>query len=74
MVTKQSQIRMNVDDFDEAFELLSAHGFKNVQGDKVSESSTSKGTALLKAKGKAEKEKEKVKEAEEKKKLGSSIC
>ena len=46
-----TQIRMNVDDFDEAFEFLSAHGFKNVQGDTVSESSTSKGTAMVSPSG-----------------------
>jgi hypothetical protein len=40
------QIRMNVDDFDEAFELLTKHGFMNAQGDKISESATSKGTSM----------------------------
>ena len=45
------QIRMNVDDFDEAFELLAAHGFRNVQGDTISESSTSKGTAMASPSG-----------------------
>ena len=46
-----TQIRMNVDNFDEAFELLTAHGFKNVQGDKISESATSKGTAMVSPSG-----------------------
>jgi adenylate cyclase class IV len=46
-----TQIRMNVDDYDEAVELLSAHGFKNVQGDKVSESPTSKGTSMVSPSG-----------------------
>ena len=27
-------IRMNVDDFEEAYEILTSHGFKNVNGDK----------------------------------------
>jgi hypothetical protein len=46
-----TQIRMNVDDFDEAYELLTAHGFKNVQGDTISESSTSKGTGMVSPSG-----------------------
>jgi hypothetical protein len=45
------QIRMNVDNFDEAFELLAAHGFKNAQGDKISESATSKGTSMVSPSG-----------------------
>ena len=40
-------IRMNVDDFDEAFDFLTAHGFKNTQGNKIGESPTSKGTAMV---------------------------
>ena len=41
-----TQIRMNVDDWDEAYELLTSHGFKNVQGETISTSPTSKGTAM----------------------------
>lgn len=41
------QIRVNVDDFDEAYDLLAEHGFRNVQGKKFSEDSTSKGTAMI---------------------------
>ena len=44
-------IRMNVDDFDEAYELLKSHGFKNVQGDNVSESPTGKGTTMVSPSG-----------------------
>ncbi len=45
-------IRMNVEDFDEAFDLLTAHGFKNAQqGDKISESPTSKGTSMVSPSG-----------------------
>jgi len=45
------QIRMNVDDFDEAYELLTAHGFKNTQGDKISESPSGKGTSMISPSG-----------------------
>ncbi len=45
------QIRMNVDDFDQAYELLTAHGFKNTQGDKISESPTGKGTSMVSPSG-----------------------
>ena len=41
------QIRANVDDFDEAYDLLTDHGFRNVQGKKFSEDPTSKGTAMI---------------------------
>lgn len=40
-------IRMNVDNFDEAFEFLTARGFKNGQGDKVTVSSSSKATTMV---------------------------
>ena len=40
-------IRMNVDDFDEAYKFLTDRGFKNTQGDKISESPSGKGTAMV---------------------------
>ena len=42
-----TSIRMNVDDFDEAYDLLAERGFRNVQGKKFSEDPTSKGTAMI---------------------------
>jgi len=40
-------IRMNVDDFDEAYELLTARGFKNHYGDHVVENPTSKSAIMI---------------------------
>ena len=42
-----NSIRMNVDDFDEAYKLLTDLGFRNSQGDKISESPSGKGTAMI---------------------------
>ena len=39
-------IRMNVDDITEAIEMLTAHDFKNVRGDEIEDSGSSK-TALM---------------------------
>ena len=39
-------MRMNVDDIDEAYRLLTAHGFKNARGDEIEDSGSSK-TALM---------------------------
>ena len=39
-------IRMNVDSFEEAEQFLTANGFRNVQGDKVGESPSARGTAF----------------------------
>lgn len=39
-------IRMNVDNINEAYELLKAHGFRNVRGDEIEDSGSSK-TALM---------------------------
>ena len=39
-------IRMNVDDFDEAYQLLHKHGFKNFYGDKTNNTGSAK-TAML---------------------------
>lgn len=39
-------IRMNVDDFDEAYQILVSHGFVNVFGDRVAETPTSKNAVM----------------------------
>ena len=44
-------IRMNVRNFDEAFEFLTAHGFKNAQGDKVTDTGSSKATLMVSPSG-----------------------
>ena len=40
-------IRMNVDNFDEAFELLTARGFKSFYGDKTADTPTSKSAIMI---------------------------
>ena len=40
-------IRMNVDDFDEAYRLLAEHGFKNFYGDRVVENPSSRSAVML---------------------------
>lgn len=44
-------IRMNVDDFDEAYEFLTAHGFKNAQGEKVTDTGSSHATLMVSPSG-----------------------
>lgn len=44
-------IKMNVDNFDEAYELLKSHGFKNVQGEKVTDTGTSLTTLMVSPSG-----------------------
>ncbi len=44
-------IRMNVDNFDEAYELLTAHGFKNAQGEKVTDTGSSRATLMVSPSG-----------------------
>jgi hypothetical protein len=39
-------IRMNVDDFDEAYRMLREHGFKNVYGEETVETKTSKAAMM----------------------------
>ena len=39
-------IRMNVDDFDEAYQLLLSHGFRNEFGDRVAETGTSRNAVM----------------------------
>jgi len=44
-------IRMNVRDFDEAFTMLEEKGFVNAQGEKVTETGTSKSTMMVSPSG-----------------------
>ncbi len=39
-------IRMNVDDFDEAYQLLISHGFRNEFGDRIAETATSRNAVM----------------------------
>ncbi len=44
-------IRMNVDNFDEAHEMLKANGFVNAQGDRITETGTSRSTMMVSPSG-----------------------
>lgn len=44
-------IRMNVDNFDEAYQMLIAHGFKNFYGDNVVESKSAKSAMMFSPSG-----------------------
>ena len=44
-------IRMNVRDFDEAYEFLTARGFVNADGDKVTDTGSSKATLMVSPSG-----------------------
>lgn len=44
-------IRMNVDNFDEAYELLTAHGFSNAQGGTVTDTGSAKACILYSPSG-----------------------
>ena len=46
-----TSIRMNVRDFDEAYEFLTARGFKNAQGTKVTDTGSSKATMMVSPSG-----------------------
>ena len=46
-----TSIRMNVDDFDEAYEFLLSKGFVNTRGDKITETSSSKDTFMMSPSG-----------------------
>ena len=46
-----TSIQMNVRDFDEAYDLLESKGFKNSQGDKITETSSSKSTMMASPSG-----------------------
>ncbi len=42
-----TSIAMNVDNFDEAYEFLTARGFKNAQGSKITDTGSSKATMMV---------------------------
>ena len=44
-------IRMNVDDFDEAYKMLTEHGFKNFYGNKTVETKSSKSALMISPSG-----------------------
>lgn len=44
-------IRANVDDFDEAYAFLTAHGFKNIRGDQVADTGSSRGCRMVSPSG-----------------------
>ena len=44
-------IRMNVRDFDEAYNFLISKGFKNIQGDKITETGSSHDTLMISPSG-----------------------
>lgn len=44
-------ISMNVDNYEEAYEFLTARGFKNSQGDKLTETPSSKSTLMVSPSG-----------------------
>lgn len=44
-------IRMNVDDFDEAYRLLTNRGFKNIYGDRVVDNPTSRSAVMISPSG-----------------------
>ena len=44
-------IRMNVRDFDEAYQMLQEKGWKNSQGDKITETGSSKSTMMVSPSG-----------------------
>ena len=44
-------VRMNVDDFDEAYQTLLNHGFKNVYGSRIVETATSKSAVMISPSG-----------------------
>ena len=44
-------IHMNIRDFDEAYKLLEAKGFKNAQGERITETGSSKSTMMISPSG-----------------------
>lgn len=46
-----TSIRMNVRDFDEAYKMLEEKGFKNAQGDKITNTGSSKSTMMVSPSG-----------------------
>jgi len=51
MPQDMTAIRMNVRDFDEAYEFLTSKGFKNAQGEKVTDTGSSKATLMVSPSG-----------------------
>ena len=51
MPQDMTAIRMNVRDFDEAYQFLLSKGFKNAQGDKVTDTGSSKATLMVSPSG-----------------------
>ncbi len=51
MPQDMTAIRMNVRDFDEAYQLLLSKGFKNAQGDKITDTGSSKATLMVSPSG-----------------------
>ena len=51
MPQDMTAIRMNVRDFDEAYQFLIDHGFKNAQGEKVTDTGSSKATLMVSPSG-----------------------
>ena len=46
-----TSIRMNVDNFDEAYEMFKAKGFVNAQGDKITDTGSSRSTMMVSPSG-----------------------
>ena len=46
-----TSIRMNVRDFDEAYRMLTEKGFQNAQGEKITDTGTSKATMMVSPSG-----------------------
>ena len=46
-----TSIHMNIRDFDEAYQLLEERGFKNAQGDKITDTGSSKATMMVSPSG-----------------------
>ena len=46
-----TSIRMNVDDFDEAYRMLEEKGFRNAQGDRITDTGTSRSTMMVSPSG-----------------------
>ncbi len=44
-------IRMNVDDFDEAYKILESHGFRNIYGDRTADTGSSRSAVLFSSSG-----------------------
>lgn len=51
MPQDMTAIRMNVRDFDEAYEFLTSKGFKNAQGGKITDTGSSKATLMVSPSG-----------------------